>query len=689
MKKTLILIICIATFFQAFAQEKASLAKQQGKMHQLKYGLFYDNHTMPACPDVGENFDVEAFTDRIKSCGVDQLTFCARDNQGMAYYDTKIGIKHPSLKYDLFGKLADACQRKGISLIAYVNGGISTAEGLLHRDWSTLFFGGSEFRAGYDLSPRKPFTPYIRNARTMCLNSPYRDHVFAMIKEIANNYPVSGFFIDMLGGNPCICPICIKEMKERGIDWNNIDEVKKFAKFSAVRFSRDIAKIAKAINPEFQLYFNGVDYEEQADIGTYLECECIPSGSWGYEYLPVCSHYMRTLGDKPITNMNARFFNWGDFGGLRPEAAIKSELLYGLANGMRPNTGSHFHPRGDLESAALDRIEKIYKELQTMEPWFDNAKNITEIAIVYPNIKFSRNKPQEFAAVRMLSELKQQFDVVTVFSDWSKYKVLVIPDDVIFNEEITRRVKAHIAAGKAVISSGSSGLDQEKKQFALEKEWGIKFEKECDFDPAYFTVGKNFNRGLPDMPMSLYSSGIEVEPLPGTSVEANLIKPYYNLGWDGEYAIQYTPPDKVTDKPALTINGKVAHFSHRIFSGYYDQASVELRTVFANVLDKFLPDPLIKYENLPSFSRVFVTEQPGRKMVHLLSYVPELRGSETQMIEEPIELHNVKISLRNDGRTPKQVYLAPDRTSLPFKIIDGYINVTIPASKGYSLVVFE
>ena len=157
----------------------------------------------------------------------------------------------------------------------------------------------------------------------------------------------------------------------------------------------------------------------------------------------------------------------------------------------------------------------------------------------------------------------------------------------------------------------------------------------------------------------------------------------------GEYAFYYNPPEKITDKPAITVNGKVAHFSHRIFSGYYDQAPVELRRVFSNVLDKFLPDPLIKYENLPSFSRVFVTEQPARKMVHLLSYVPEIRGSKTQMIEEPIELHNVNISLRADGRTPRSVYLAPGRKPLKFKLTDGYIYVTIPVSNGYSLIVFE
>jgi hypothetical protein len=665
MKKALIILTCIAVSSHSFGQEKTNPAKGQVKMHQPKYCLFYDNHTMPACPDVGANFDAEVFTDRIRRCGVDQLTFHARCNLGMAYYDTKIGIKHPSLKYDLFGKLADACQRKNIALIAYLNGGISSAEGVLHREWTTVAFDGREYR-----DPR--FTPYVR---TMCYNSPYRDHLIAMVKEIATNYPVSGFFIDCLQKFYCVCPICIKEMKERGIDYTDQDEVGKFSAFSALRLAEDVYKAAIAIKPDLLIYHNNPGYEEQANFSTYSEVECLPTGSWGYEYLPVLSHYVRTLGDRPVLNMTGRFYDWGDFGGLRPENAIKSELLYGLANGMRPNIGGHFHPRGDLETAVLDRIEKIYKELQTMEPWFDDAKNITEVAIVYPGtIGNIRNDGQLRSAVRMLSELKQQFDVVTLFSDWSKYRVLVIPDDIIFNEEIARRVKDHIAAGKAVITSGGSGLDMEKKQFVLEKEWGVKYIGENDFNPAYFSVGKNFNHGLPDMPLSLYSSGLDIEPLPGTSVEANLIKPYYNRGWDGEYAFYYNPPDKVTDKPALTINGKVACFSHRIFSGYYNQAPVELRTVFANVIDKLLPDPLIKYENLPSFSRVFITEQPGRKMIHLLSYVPEMRGSKTQMIEEPIELHDVKISLRRDGMAPKKVYLAPENKSLPFKLTDGYIN---------------
>ncbi len=680
MKKLLSILIFCGVITPSFAQEAPVGIFNQTGVHQPRYCLFYDNHTMPAIPDYGETFDAEAFTDRIKACGVDYLTFHARCNLGMAYYNTKIGIRHPSLKYDLFGKLADACKRKGIALTAYLNGGISSAEGIEHREWTTLSFDGRELR-----EPR--LTPYVR---TMCYNTPYRDHLIAMVEEIATNYPVSGFFIDCLQNFYCVCPTCIREMKERGIDYNDRAAVGRFSEFSALRLAEDIYKAATAIKPGLLIYHNNPGYEDQANFSTYFEVECLPTGSWGYEYLPVLSHYVRTLGSMPVLNMTGRFYDWGDFGGLRPEAAIKSELLYGLANGMRPNVGGHFHPRGDLENAVLDRIEKIYKELQTMDSWFDNAKNITEIAIVYPGtVGQIRGNRDLKAAVRMLSELKHQFDIVTTFSDWSKYKVLVIPDDITFDDEVARRVKAHIAAGKPVIATGASGLDKEKTRFVLEKEWGVKYGGENEFDPAYFTVGKKFNTNLPDMPLSLYASGINIEPLAGTSVEASLIKPYFNKGWDGEYAFYYTPPDKVTDKPALTVNGNVAHFSHRIFTGYSEKAPVELRTVFANVLNNLLPDPLFRSENLPSFARAFVTEQPGRRMVHILSYVPEMRGSKTQMIEEAVELHNVKIALRTDGKPPRKVYLAPGGKALPFKISGGYINVTLPVSNGYSMVVFE
>lgn len=680
-----VILLCLLVALSVFSQEESERSSRDRKIHQPKYCLFYDNHTMTTCPDVGEGFDIETFVNRIKGCGADMVTFHARCNQGNAYYDTEIGTRHPSLKYDLFGKLVASCQKKDIAVIAYFNGGISSAEGLKHRDWTTLYFDGREYR-----EPR--FTPFVR---TMCYNTAYRDHLIAMVKEVALKYPVSGFFIDCLDSYPCVCPVCVEDMKQKGIDWEDRAEVIKFSEFSALRLARDIKKELDVINPDFLLYFNGIGFEQQYDLCTHLECECLPNGFWGYEYLPVLSHYIRTLGEKPILNMTARFYDWGDFGSLRPEAAIKYDLLYGLANGMRPNVGGHFHPRYGFENAVMDRLEKIYNELQELEPWYDEAKNITEIAIVAPepnsNLRNqARNNKSIVGAVRILNELHQQFDVVTKYSDWSKYKVLILPDDVIFDKEISRRIENHLDSGKAVISSGTSGLDVGKTHFVLEKGWGVKYISENSFNPAYYSVLNNFNQGIPQMPLSFYSSGISMEALPGTEVEAYVIKPYYNKKWDGEYAYYYTPPDKSSGLPALTIHKNVAHFSHRIFSGYNEMAPVELRQLLGNVLKRVLPNPVFKAENLPSFANAFVTEQPGgRRIIHILSYIPELRGGNTQMVENPIELHDVKIFIRTDDWVPKKIYTAPGKEILPYTFKNGYIKTDIPFVKGYAMVILE
>ena len=76
-------------------------------------------------------------------------------------------------------------------------------------------------------------------------------------------------------------------------------------------------------------------------------------------------------------------------------------------------------------------------------------------------------------------------------------------------------------------------------------------------------------------------------------------------------------------------------------------------------------------------------------MVHLLTYLPELRGKRIQIIEEPVEVRNTVVSLRTDGQKVSGVYLAPSREKLEFKQDNGYVTVTVPEVNGYQMVVFE
>ncbi len=660
--------------------------------HEPKWCIFFDFHTMPACPDVGATFDADRVTDHLKACGVDYISFPARCNLGTAYYNTKVGIRHPALTYDMFGELARACAERGIALTAYINIGLSHEEALRHRDWCVVT------PEGYVYQPDR----LNHFFRSMCYNTAYADHVTEMVREVASGYPVAGFFFDCIYTPPCVGGECIQQMKERGIDWQDPEQLHLWNWEKHIAMARRLATAALEINPDLLIYCNGVDYEAQNDIGNYLEFECLPTGGWGYESLPMGARYLRTLG-KPVLNMTGRFHkSWGDFGGIRTEASLEYDCLYGMANAMRTNIGDHFHPRGDINWPVFDMYKRIYDRLRRFEPWLDGARAVTEAAIVwptpYPGYKFrapaQSERFQKFwnairGACRMLCELKWQFDIVTLFSDWSKYRLLLLPDFLELEGEMAERVRAHLEAGGVVLSTGWSGLDPQRQDFVFPEQWGIRYAGDDPYDPAYFRPAPEVAEGLPDMPITFYQRGAAIEPLEGTRVLAEIIAPYYNRHWDGEHGFVYLPPDRPTGRAAATINGQVAHIANPACSAYYLDGQIPMRQFVANILRLLLPNPMVLAPGLPSFARATVTEQSGRRMVHLLAYVPERRGDRVDMIEEPIELHEVAVALRADGRGVRRVYLAPDEVELPFEVRDGYIHTTVPHMPGHAMVVFE
>ena len=643
-------------------------------MHQVKYGLFYDNHTHMENPDVGKDFDPEYFTDQVKRCGVDYVAFHARCNVGMAYYDTKIGIKHPSLKYDLFGRLAKCCKKKGIALVAYLNGGISTMETVEHREWATHYMPGTDFFG--------KVTPF---AITTCYNSPFRAHIIAMIKEIASNYPVDGFFIDCLGNYPCVCPTCVKMMKERGIDYTDEKAVREFSRQSVLSYCDDIAKAVKEIIPDPMLYFNGPVFGTVKNKDTFFDCECLPTGGWGYEFLPTMAHYMRNI--KPgtqILNMTGRFYNWGDFGGLRPAESLKFDLFYGLAHGMRPNVGGHFHPRGDKDQAVFDRIAEVYHELQKYDPWYEKAVNLADIALVYPQDNHElRSLMPIKSCVRMLEELKMQFDILLADCDksWDQYKLLILPEEVEITKQLAERIRAHIAKGGAFFACGKNAAQE------FGTELGIEYQGDSGMDPVFFRMHGDFEQGLDDMFLTLYAKASNAK-LTSAKSSSRLVKPYYNKAWVGTHEIYYTPPQEETAMPFITVNGKCVWCAGDLFNGYANRGGLHLRDIFRNIIASLLEKPLVKVGKLPACVRLIVTEQKKRLNVNLIAYAPEKRANVT-VVEDPAAVVNGSFQILTAGRKIKRAYLAPDQKPVKFKTVGDYTEIKLPVFEGYALVVLE
>jgi len=660
-------------------------------MHIPKWSLFYDFHTMPAQPDVGQRFDAEAAADAWKSLGVDFVVFHARDNLGNAYYDTKLGIRHPSLKYDLFGRLAEACNARAIALSAYFNVGLSHEEALRRRDWLVLGPDGSTYwpdRMDHFM-------------RRMCYNTGYAEHLCAMIAEVAERYPVAGFFLDCMHTSPCVGVECVREMKAKGIDWRDPAALAEFSRVSQVRMARRIRDAALAARPDLLLYFNGVSFEDQADIGTYLEFECLPTGGWGYESLPAYARYLRTLG-KPALNMTGRFHrSWADFGGIRTEPSLEYDCLFGLANGLRPTIGDHWHPRGDVNHEVLGLIGRVYGRLRGIEPYVEDAVPACDTAILARSPPFG---PNVLGAVRMLSELKAQFDLVTAASQRKDYRLLVLPDAITLDGALAAMVHEHLERGGAVLSTGWSGLDPTGQDFALPA-WGMRKTGEDPAPevmagaselnlhlapyPAYFRVRDKLAQGLPDMPLNCYVRGIVAEPGTGTENLGNVMSSYFPQHWDGEHHHLYIPPDALTERAFVMRRGSIVQVTHPLFSAYHQFAPVPLKQLVANVLAMLNPRPLLRAENLPSFARATVTAQEKRRMVYVMGYVPERRGAAIDMIEEPVELRDVWIGLTVRGRGVRRVFRAPSGEELPFTLRDGYATVTVSSVRGWALLVFE
>jgi hypothetical protein len=138
---------------------------------------------------------------------------------------------------------------------------------------------------------------------------------------------------------------------------------------------------------------------------------------------------------------------------------------------------------------------------------------------------------------------------------------------------------------------------------------------------------------------------------------------------------------------AAAQTGNIIYISFPIFNAYANNAYQVHKMLVRNCLRRLLPNPLIKAE-LPSTAEATVTEQEGRRIVHVLNYPGSRRAPDLDIVEEPSPLSNVKIALRTE-RKPLRVHLAPQRQSLKFEFNNAYTETVIPVVMGHQMVVFE
>ena len=656
-----------------------------------------DFHTSPLIPDVGAAFVRDEFASTLSRARVNAVTLHAKCHHGYSYYPTKIGRMHPGLGFDLFGEMVSACHSVGIAVEGYLSVAWDELAASEHADWLQVEKGGK-------LAGRNPVE--LNDCwRYLCLNSPYADYLSDQTAELLRSYQVEGMLFDIVCQiRPgCLCNHCLDSMRRLNFHPGRDADLIQHSLLVERNFMDRISRQVWAVNPDATIWFNArVRLENRPEMGirpelrylSHIELESLPSGLWGYNHFPMYARHLQTLG-MPIKGQTGRFHkSWGDFGGLKNQAALAYECCSMLANGATCSIGDQMHPRARLDPAVYERIGRVYGQVEAKEPYCLGAVPEAEVAVLSASRGEMNTLGSESdeGAFRMLSELQAQFQIVDRLADFHAYRLLLMPDFVRVDEELRAKIAAFLHAGGGLIASMDSGLWADRDEFAL-PQWGLTSSGPYPFTPCYFQVESMIAKDIEPMEHVLYEQGRGVTPVGETEVLARLFDPYFNRTWDHFSGHAQTPVDKASGYPALTKRGRVIYAAHPFFQAYLRHGNRVYKSLIRNCMELLLPDPLMRIQ-APSTARATLLRQDreSRLIAHILHYIPERRTKSPDIsidiVEEAIPLYQVELKVRMPAE-PARVFLAPQEIDIEHRWDGKYAVCRVPEVNGHQMVVFQ
>lgn len=626
-------------------------------LRTMKRMLHFDFHTSAEIEDFGKNINAAEIAQMFRDVNAEYINFFARCNKGFSYYPTKIGKMHPYLKFDLLGEMIKECHAQNIGITAYANGVLNHAVLIEHPEWCKQSKDSKTFVCDVEND--------VHFFRQGCFNTPYRQHLLSEIREMLS-YDPDGIFIDCLLPEKCYCPVCRAKMAELGID---IEDDKAVFKYACDVLLELFAEIKSIIPEGKRLFLNSYPYEAISHFMTQTELECLPTDGWGYEYFLAQAPYYRNLNDDALYMSGCFVDGWGDFGGKKEMASVENDIYDALVYGYSPAVSDHMHPRDGLDKEFYKELGKRYAFVKKLEKWTEGTKIYAEVGVLRNKVTHKNidSKMEDGAGdrgvARMLSELKICFDVINEDLDFSKYKLLILPDNI----EITDKLKSKledfkgcvISSGKSIVSGGI---------------WSY-IDEYCDDTNThgfYNWDGKVYG---------MYDCGIRMKSKCSVS---DYIEPYFNAEYFNDDFHYYVPPKDSEGYSAVAVSGRYAHIAFNVFGAYLDHGGVFHKKLVDKLIDELMGERKIT-TTLPSTSRVSLAVGES-DVLHVKVTFPEIRGKRG-IIEEHItvpEGHTVELL----GEY-KKVLTLPDLCETSAECKNGKTKITLPEITGYKAFLLE
>ena len=484
------------------------------------------------------------------------------------------------------------------------------------------------------------------------LHPDYQDYLEAHLREICARYgaDVDGFFLDILAFHPDACwsKTSVRFREKQGLADDDPATPERFQSAAQGAFAHRFTRLFEGIAPAGATVFynaptdlfvdSSVGPRQRYGLMTHAEIESLPSGQWGYQHFPRVARAIAHWG-KPWLGMTGRFHRgWGDFGGLKPPAALEFECFRSQALGGANSVGDQLPPRGTLEPDAYTLIGAVYAQCAAAEPFYTGSVALPQFASLcagYPGLDARETAASDEGAMLMAADQHREVAMIDERADLAAFELIQLPDTVVITPLLIGKLRAYYENGGRLLISYRSGFD-------AAGEWALDFlplnirEKGRDVAryPTYWRSGPEMRAAVGSTDRVCYMAGVEVEVLAGARVLVERVMPYFQRTPEHFSSHYQVPPQPEPDSsPAVVEGERFVYFADPIFREFRQTGNLMMRDSWHLAMNTLLGKPPYG-DGLPKTILSIPRRRGDDLILTLLHYIPTRKAQEIDLIEE-------------------------------------------------------
>ena len=648
------------------------------------------------------------------------FTTVGLDDQGFFFRTKQAAKQNP----DFLGQYLPEAHKNGLRVFIYFNvHAYSIPFGEKHPDWRQIREDGS------------PLTGVYETATSLCINSPYREWVFQIDRDLCA-YPIDGIFYDgpIFFPETCYCRYCQEKFRKRygtALPSKKERQGKSFAQLlefqaaSLADFLRDSQKVIKDINPSVALYMNGSVLGGNYDTGRLArvinpqENLILNEGGFLYHDLTrmplwrpgVMARLQEAqAGGKPyVVACAAALKSWNM--SLLPDPELRLLYADSVANGAGVYFGFFTTEWDQPEMNTLAAMNRFFAEHSA---YYQGSRSEARLAVVWSDSTanfYQGSGSQLIDAARVparsnIGNLEQEFWGLTeavirahapfdVIDDYwlehealDRYHAIFLPNVACMSQAVAARLEDYVRRGGNLLATFETSLYDEvgarRNDLALAKLFGVSATGKLAGPRPWDYMAKQAPSPLLDR--------IPRHWIPSTTYYLQV------KGGDAQVALRFSKPlvgdyelpPQLSDDPALTVyntgKGTVVYCSGDLGNMIHAFHMPELLILIENAV-RLLAPPGIELENVPSVVELVHRSQNAgsRHLLHLINF----NGEMTRPIRQITPLRNARVTLPPDIPGRRVYTLMRPQTLTLQKDSRGRTQFVIPHIAEYEVIVVE